>query len=305
MRETPQFARLQELNRFSYTLQIFEANYRELDRLLWFVCDSPAGDQLFQRENRSAWEQAMKEVIRLLQNFVASVTALVDHSRRLYRRMYQPSDSFPEYEEEAMRRFANNEVVQFVQGLRNFCLHYRTPSIGTTMTLVDLQNEKFEKRVTLSKADLLDFDWNASAKRFIEGAPASIDLRESLDAYHSAIEDFYDWFSQRIRILHVSDYETVSDVYASLLTAKQEQHRAALESRLKAFEAGIGTPFDVLNPFMTPSDGADLAPLLRNPEEWVDAAIERVSRYFEVSSDTAPRLLAVIRRHRESSFRVG
>src|SRR5262245_1773759 len=78
MRGTPEFQRLQELDRFSNTLRIFEANYRELDRLLLFICDGPAGDQLFRHENRSAWEQAMAEVIRLLQNFVAAVSALVD-----------------------------------------------------------------------------------------------------------------------------------------------------------------------------------------------------------------------------------
>jgi hypothetical protein len=83
MRGTPEFARLQELDRLGNTLHIFEANYRELDRLLWFVCDSPAGDQWFRPENRFAWEQAMVEAIRLLQNFIASVSALVDHSRRL------------------------------------------------------------------------------------------------------------------------------------------------------------------------------------------------------------------------------
>lgn len=301
MQATPEFCRLQELDRFSNTLQIFEANHQELDRLLWFICESPAGDQLFRRENRSAWELAMAEAIRLLQNFVASVSALVEHSRRLYRRMYQSSGAFPEYPEEVKKRFAKDEVVQFVQELRNYCLHYRTPSIGTTMTLVDLQNEKFEKRVTLTKADLQDFNWSATAKRFLNRSPESIDLRETLAAYHTAIKNFYNWFSERIRILHASDYQTVSKFYASLLSAKQGQHVAALESRIKAFEAGLGTPSDVLNPFMTPSDAADIALLLAKPEEWVNAAIERILKYVPAASDTAPRLHAAIKRRRESN----
>ena len=113
----------------------------------------------------------MGEVTRLLQNFVAAVSALVEHSRRLHGRLcYKPSSKFPEYEEEVRQRFADAEVIQFVQGLRNYCLHYRTPGIGTTMTLVDLKNERFEKKVTLAKPDLLDFEWNAPARRFLESA---------------------------------------------------------------------------------------------------------------------------------------
>lgn len=304
MRETPEFARLQELNRLANTLSIFEANYRDLDRLLWFVCDSSAGDRLFRRENRSAWEQAMAEVIHLLQNFVASVSALIDHSRRLYSRLYEVTSQFPEYQEEVKSRFANDEVVQFVQGLRNYCLHYRTPAIGTTSTVLDMQEEKFQRRVTLSKSDLLDFEWNSAAKRFLAHAPRSIDLRETINSYHAAVEEFYNWFAERTRALHASDYEMTSRFYAALLSGKSEQHLAALEDRMKACEAGIGTPFDVLNPFMTLSDSSEIGTLLQDPHKWVDAALERVSKYLPILlSTTSQRLHDIIERNRDAGPR--
>jgi hypothetical protein len=299
MRQTPAFARLQELDRLSNTLQIFESNYRELDHLLWFICESSVGDGLFRRENRSAWEQAMAECIRLLQNFVASVKALVDHSRRLYERLYEPFEQFPEYPEEVKRRFAENELVQFVQGLRNYCLHYRIPALGTTMKLVDIQSERFVKQVTLAKADLLNFAWNGPAKRFLERAANSIDLKEAFSQYHAQIEQFYDWFSQKIRILHASDYDTISRHYAALLSSKPERHSAELESRLKAFESGIGSAFDVLNPFMTSADASEIAALLGNTDEWVNAALEKVSKYFTVRADVSSRLHATLARHWE------
>jgi len=290
MRATPEFHRLQELDRFSNTLAIFEANYRELDRLMAFICESPAGDKLFRPENHFAWEQSMHEVIRLLHNFVSAVSALVDHSRRLYRRMYKPTRLFPEYENEVKQRFVDSEIIQFVQGLRDYCLHYRTPSIGTTMTLMDIKQEKFVKAVTLSKRDLLDFDWNAAAKRFLADAPEQIDLRTCLSQYHGAIDDFYKWFSQQVRALHAADYDAVSRTYAVLLSAKKQEHEQALEERLKAFEAGLGTPYDVLNPFMTPNDASEIASHIHDPDAWIDVGLERVAKYVSVEATVAPRL---------------
>jgi hypothetical protein len=302
MRATPEFQRFQELQRFTNTLHIFEANYRELDRLLWFVCDSPAGDKLFRPENRSAWEQLMMEAIRLLQNFVAAAKALVDHSRALYRRLYEPEGTFPEYQEEAAKRFADSEVIQFVQKLRDFCLHYSTPGIGTTMTLVSIVPEKFVKQVTLSKESLMKFDgWNAAAKRFLNNAPEAIDLRQVLFQYHDAVDQFYNWFSERVRVLHVADYSTVSEYYAFLLSGKREENLEKLEQRLKMFEAGIGTPFDVLSPFMTPTDMADISAKQGDLKEWIGTAIRRVSRYLVVTPDIEIRLQAALSRQLEST----
>jgi len=147
----------------------------------------------------------MAEVIRLLQNLTASVSALIDHSWCLYRHMYQGSHQFPEYEEAVTTKISTDEVIQFVQGITNCCLHHATGGIGTTMTIVDMQNEMFEKKVTVVTADLLDFAWNDAAMRFIKHAPQSIDLRQTLRDYHNSIQAFCDWFSQRTRVLNATD----------------------------------------------------------------------------------------------------
>jgi hypothetical protein len=210
-RAIPEFARVLELNHFSNTVRIVETNYQELDRLLWVVCETPAGEELFFTENRSAWREVMAEVIRLLQNLAASVSALIEHSRCLYRHMYQESRQFPEYEKAVTAKISTDEVIQFVQGIANYSVHHANAGIGTTMTVVDMQNDKFEKQVTVTTADLLDFAWNDAAMRFIDHAPQSIDLRQTLKDYHKSIEAFSVWFSQRTRVLNAADYQAVSD----------------------------------------------------------------------------------------------
>jgi hypothetical protein len=210
-RATPEFARVLELNHFSNTASIVETNYQELDRLLWFVCESPAGEELFFTENRSAWQEMMAEVIRLLQNLAASVSALIDHSRCLYRHMFEESHQFPEYEEAVTVKISTDEVIQFVQGVAKYSLHNATAGIGTTMTVADMQNDNFEKQVTVTTADLLSFRWNEAAMRFIDRAPQSIDLRQTLESYYKSIAAFSDWFSQRTRVLNAADYQAVSD----------------------------------------------------------------------------------------------
>lgn len=211
LRTTPEFARVLELNHFSDTVRIVEINYQELERLLGVICDTPAGDELFLTENRSAWREVMAETLRLLQNLAASVSALIDHSAYLHRHMYEPSRRFPEYKEAVSARFSTDEVIQFVHGMTNYCLHHATGGIGTTMTVLDMQTEKFEKKVTLTTAELLDFTWNDAAMRFIDNAPQLIDLRQTLKDYYRSIGAFCDWFSERIRVLNAADYQAVSD----------------------------------------------------------------------------------------------
>src|SRR5207249_1107091 len=124
-------------------------------------------------------------------------------------------------------------VIQFVQELRNFCLHYRTPGIGTTMTMVSIVPERFVKQVMLSKKDLLNFKgWNAASKRFLASAPDSIDLRQALLEYHAAVDQFYNWFAEQIRVQHAADYAKVSEYYGALLSGKREQNLERLEQRL-------------------------------------------------------------------------
>jgi hypothetical protein len=294
MRQTPQFSRLMELDRFSNSLRIFEANYRELDRLMWFVCESEPGSHLFRRENGSAWEQAMHEVVRLLQNFVASVSALVDHSRRLYSRLYQTERTFTEYSEEVRKRFSENTLVQFVHNLRNYCLHYRTPRVGTTMTLVDIQNELFIRRITLGTKDLAEFEWNAAAHKFLETAGKEVDVRSVLRDYHSEIEGFYNWFAEKARTIHATDYATVSAYYAEQLKGRSERNVEALTERLRAFECGVGSIVDTLSPFMTPSDASELDALMSDPNRWAIAALEKVSAYVPISAEMRQRILAAV-----------
>jgi hypothetical protein len=100
--------------------------------------------------------------------------------------------------------------------------------------------------------------------------------------YHTRTGNFYEWFSGRIRRLHASDYAIVSRHYAALLSSSPEEHLKALEQRTKAFEAGLGSPYEVLNPFLTTEDAAEISAHLRDMDEWADRAIEKVSEYLRV-----------------------
>lgn len=290
-----------ELDRFSDSMRIFETNYRELDRLMRFVCESEPGSRLFRRENRSAWEQAMHEVVRLLQNFVASVSALVDHSRRLYSRLYESEGKFTEYPEEVRNRFGDNPLVQFVHNLRNYCLHYRTPTIGTTLTLVESQKEVFKRRITLQAADIAEFECNVAARKFLDAAGENIDIVSTLRDYYAEMERFYNWFSETSRAIHATDYAAVSGYYSELLKGRSERNYEALTERLRVFEAGVGSVFDTLSPFMTPSDASELHALVSDPAKWAVAAFEKVSIYMPITEEIRGRVLAAIARFANSS----
>lgn|SRR5208283_942720 len=152
----------------------------------------------------------MAETIRLLHSLTASASNLVDHSLYLHTRMRQLSRHFPEYERPTATSFTENVTIQFVQQMSNYCVLNWDSGIGITMLVVDMHNDIVHKRITFHKRPLDNVAWGRAARQFIDDAPQSIDVRQTLTTYHRSIEKFSEWFSRRIRIINASDYEAVN-----------------------------------------------------------------------------------------------
>ena len=92
---------------------ILKTNHDELvQRIEYFK--RPEAMLLWDVRNRDQMPDYLKEVTRLLHNFVASAKTLVDHTRIIAREMYENTDFWKEYEAQIAQRLASNPLVQFV-----------------------------------------------------------------------------------------------------------------------------------------------------------------------------------------------
>jgi hypothetical protein len=145
---------------------------REFRALLEGATTPQAATVLWSLQNRPQLEQFQREVTRLLHNFVAAAFSLVDHARRFFGKHYKDAKSFPDYEDEVKRRFTEDPLCQFVQGLRNYFIHRKPPNISSTMSLSQGQAARIPAAVAALFAVALaaGFAHAALARRFGRGA---------------------------------------------------------------------------------------------------------------------------------------
>ena len=179
LRSMPEYKILQRLHALQVSLTVFDQNYRELKALIARITTGDVAVRITRRENRLLFEHAMVEMTRLLHNFVASAISLVHHTRRLHGGVYQEAGSFSDYQPEVTKRFTNSGLVQFIQDLRHYTMHYELPSLALITEIRDPQNETMIHRIALSRESLLksQFRWSLKGRDFIEQhADPDIDL---------------------------------------------------------------------------------------------------------------------------------
>ena len=219
----PEWERLAEIRQFTLSVEIFQENAGELVRLLRGVKTGPAALRLWAVESRPALDLFLREVARLLHNFVAAAFSLVDHSRRFHKRNYKCDHRFADYETQVKTRFADDSLCQFVQGLRNFFIHKEVPNVSSTASLN--QGEDIDNTVFLMKADLEGFDWKPVARRYLDTAPDRIDLLMVAESYATKVTNFYTWVFARLEEIHADDLAAVH--------SKQERFRRAIGERAR------------------------------------------------------------------------
>src|SRR5438309_6768072 len=102
---------------------IFNQNCEELKQFLVAYSKPEVALEISRVENRRKLDAFLKEVMRRLQNYLASAMSLVDHTFLLVRDLYKGTAFEKEYHRERHRVFDESAEYQFVQQLRNYALH--------------------------------------------------------------------------------------------------------------------------------------------------------------------------------------
>jgi len=203
----PEYALISRIKTFGLSLNIFQANYKELNNAALLYCKNPKSLLLLAPKNRFKLATYQKEIIRLLHNYIASAISLIDHARILYNELYKTNNLFPDYPIEIKKRFAENPLAIFVVSLRQYILHFKNPIIRTGMHLTP---NSFSAPLTLSRRNLEEFSgWKPKAKEFLNTQGDSVDLLKLIDEYYNLVMDFYKWFFRRQQEIHSEQFKKV------------------------------------------------------------------------------------------------
>lgn len=294
----PEQQRLREFERFNYSRKLLARNYEcllaEINRLT-----GPEDIDYQAMVNRWKLDFLLEEVVRQLHNFVTSANTLVDHSRRIYEKLYRPARAFAEYESEVKRRFVDDQQVQFLHGLRNMCLHYRLPSVGTR-TAWERDESKGGGILTitfeLEKKDLEAFsNWNAAAKEYLATQPERIDLRKVIEEYFHRVMAFHSWMQEQQIRLHRSDVDQVAAVKQSLLPQILPQLRHAVESSVMLMEKeGVGDLKAIFAITLNTDEQMQLDVTFGRETEWIERALEIVSPRLGLGKELIEKIRRVI-----------
>jgi hypothetical protein len=223
---------------------------------------------------------------------------LVDHTRIVYRELYEASGQFTEYQAEVERRFVKGPLVQFVQKLRHMAQHVRLPDISYNLSFD--QQRGTTRQLLLKKQDLLQTDvWNAPAKEYLRSAPDLIDLSELVTRYTDEIRAFYRWMAQRQREIHAGDIAAVESKQAEARSLMAPEIPRLLETGLTIWGQGVGALDNIFAFGFSPADWVRLSPLEGDMEAWTNAALELTEKKFgPLPAETVARIKEAARKGR-------
>jgi len=208
---------------------IFERNFQEFIKLLEEVENPDSFPKVWSPDKAPVLQQVMREVARLLQNLVASAKSLVDHTRNLVREWYECSDFMELYQAEIDLRFAQNPTAQFVEDLRDYCLHYRLPPISATLS-IDQVSPHGKQTIQLDKSELLQWKrWPKVSLQFLGSASERIELESVCLQYYAGVRDFHRWMRKQLVTRHRADLE-----WLGTAVAKYREMEVAIEQQYSA-----------------------------------------------------------------------
>jgi hypothetical protein len=286
IREMPEYELREQLDGFRNSIYIFQANFQELESLIQHLLDSSAPNSPSVITNPENLPHARAEVARLLHNFVAAAKSLVDHTRRLYNKMYKASGRFPDYQAQVDREFVQDPLVQFVQELREFCQHYKSPVIAIRQSFTNSGAGFTDQRtVFLQRKQLLAFDsWNATARKYLNSlGQENIDILAVTGAYREKITTFYHWFMRRQAEIHAEELGRLHEKKACLDALEVESSLNSCLNNLNIPDVNLCDEQNAFFPVSTMEFIQDLSKVGDDRIKRAARAIELLQARFPVS----------------------
>lgn len=212
IQNAPEQKIISEIDSIRWSFKIFHGNYIELIKPLKILEDSPESIKLWDVKRKKDLYRVFEEIGRLLFNYLAGASMLIDHTRRYVDRLPEDkkyNEFRAEYEKEKSGRFENNDIHLIAKGLRNYIQHRNLPAVGSQ--IVYTPETGLNKAFRVSVESLLEWDgWNHLAKKKLKSMGNSFKLREFVEDYFSQIESFHKWLWEKQVELHREEVERLN-----------------------------------------------------------------------------------------------
>ena len=213
---------------------VFRGNYAELLQL-HKAFDQPLVFRELALQTDSGQDMSQATIVaftRLLHNFLASATMLVDVTRRWVRHHFVDSEFLHMYQQEVSKRFKSNVQAQFLEDLRNFTLHRALPFSIPELRMEQVTDNtlRSSQAIVLLKNHLLEWDnWSELGRMQIDMAfEGEVDILSVCTQYFENVTQFTQWLFWHVRELFNDEVERINSAIMKLRTAGGASPRESL-----------------------------------------------------------------------------
>jgi hypothetical protein len=212
--DAPEQKIVREIDSVRWSFKIFHGNYLEMIKPLRMLEDRAEAIELWDIKKQKELYRVFEEVGRLLFNYLAAASMLIDHTRRYVNGMYGDAKyrTFKEEYRKAVKdHFEDSDNHQIAKGLRNYIQHRNLPAIGSS--IIYTQGRDLSKTFRISTDSLLEWDgWSSLAKEKLGTMGKTFNIRKFVEEYFHQVEDFHKWLWERQVEVHREDIERLNKV---------------------------------------------------------------------------------------------
>jgi hypothetical protein len=147
--------------------------------------------QLGYEEFRKRFRDFDGHLVRYIHNFLASVMTLVSHTRVLTRSPIISSAHRDRIETKVKEQFSDSMLAKFIQGFRNYFIHYGVPATIHQTTI--FPQERCEILIDMKQLQQWP-DWTSDARSFIDSHCPTMRILTLINEYENLAVDFHTWF---------------------------------------------------------------------------------------------------------------
>ena len=193
------------LSHLAASLYAVNRNYQELSTAI----DKYEGDlTMWDIKKRPQFDAFLRELLRLLQNYLSSVYSLIQHTSIL-RSALNHSELNRDYTLK-LKTLQSNNCARFVRDLRTYSQHIRLPIISARLSITHNQetgSQKVEQKILLEKKELIKWkNWHKDSVKYIN-SHKDINLKVVLNEYQTLNKAFYDWFYKKVGKLYSKELQ--------------------------------------------------------------------------------------------------
>lgn len=191
-----------------YSFYVLNGNYMEFEKTIEEYLKATVGDEfMFNRERQINLSiNAGREIGRRIHNYSAAWYSLVDHSRRIAKKLSESKspgyqELSDEYRIKVRDYFGDSFENQFIGDLRRYVqhkripvptLHFKAERIWDASPQAEGVLCNMSHSFDLNSREIKDFDWKPKSKKYID-ENQSIPVAEILNRHFESMKAFYQW----------------------------------------------------------------------------------------------------------------